>query len=118
MRDAYDIVRGFFRDGPPASRNLAYEAYEDPRFARAVRIYQYLVSVRDHLLELLERGEGVQIDIVNEREHVVLRVRYARDDPRGELRRTAYLKPEEWELLRSEPRLAALVLGPACAPPA
>jgi hypothetical protein len=109
MRDTYDIVRDFFRDGAPASRNQAYDAYQDPRFARAVRIYQYLVSVREQVLELLERGGDVEVEVVSEPDQVVLQVRYAQDDPRGELRRTAYLKPEEWELLRSEPRLAALL---------
>ncbi len=98
---AYDIVRRFFEDGPPASRNLAFEAYEDERFARAVRIYHYLVSVRDQLLELLQRDDDVQLSVCEEDARVVLRVRYQR----GQLRRTAYLKPEEWALLREEPAL-------------
>lgn len=101
LRDPYDIVRRFFEDGPPASRNVAFEAYEDARFARAVRIYQYLVSVRDHLLALVEERDDVHVEVVEEGERVVLRVRYSR----GQLRRTAYLKPEEWRLLRAEPRL-------------
>jgi hypothetical protein len=108
MRDVYDIVRDFFRDGPPASRNVAFEAYQDERFARAVRIYHYLASVRDQVLELTEAGDDVAVDVAHEDRQVVLRVRYQR----GQLRRTAYLKPEEWELLMGEPRLAEL-LSPA-----
>lgn len=100
-RDPYDIVRGFFVDGPPASRNVAFEAYEDERFARAVRIYQYLVSVRDHLVELLGAEDEVQISAVQEDDRVVVRVRYQH----GQLRRTAYLRPEEWRLLRLDPAL-------------
>lgn len=110
--DPYDIVRRFFAEGPPASRNLAFEAYEDERFARAVRIYQYLMSVREHLLELLEREQDVDVSAEHEGERIRLCVRYER----GQLRRTAYLKPEEWALLREEPRLAALLSEPTGAP--
>ena len=110
-RDPYDIVRRFFADGPPASRNVAFEAYEDERFARAVRIYHYLVSVRDHLLELLGRGDDVQVTATREGDRVLLRVRYER----GQLRRTAYLKPEEWQLLSEEPRLRAILPEPSAA---
>lgn len=110
--DPYDIVRRFFEDGPPASRNLAFEAYQDERFARAVRIYHYLVSVRDHLLELLGAHEDVEVSAAHEGERIRLRVRYQR----GQLRRTAYLKPEEWTLLREEPRLRALLPDPAALP--
>lgn len=106
--DPYDIVRRFFADGPPASRNLAFEAYQDERFARAVRIYQYLVSVRDHLLELLSHEEDVDVSAERQGDRILLRVRYER----GQLRRTAYLKPEEWSLLCEEPRLAALLREP------
>jgi hypothetical protein len=100
-RDVYDIVRGFFEEGPPASRNVAFEAYEDPRFARAVRIYNYLVSVRDQVLELEDKGEGVDVEVLEEDDRVVLQVRYER----GQIRRTAFLKPAEWALLRDEPGL-------------
>lgn len=100
-----ELVRRFFREGPPASRNLAFEAYQEKRFARAVRVYQYLISVRDHLLELTQGGVPVEV-LVNEAEtQVVVVVRYQR----GQLERTAYLKPAEWELLREEPALAALL---------
>jgi hypothetical protein len=101
-RDAYDIVRDFFREGPPASRNAGFDAYQDPRFARAVRIYQYLCSVRDELVELLQGGEELGVEVTEEPERVVVRIRYER----GQIRRTAYLKPAEWELLRTEPALA------------
>lgn len=108
-RDPYDIVRRFFEDGPPASRNLAFEAYQDERFARAVRIYHYLVSVRDHLLELLGRHDDVDVTAERDGERILLRVRYQR----GQLRRTAYLKPEEWALLCQEPRLRAILREPS-----
>ena len=104
MRDVYEIVQDFFRDGPPASRNVAFEAYQDPSFARAVRIYQYLASVREHLLELVGQGEDVDLEVVDEGEQIVLRVGYRR----GQLRRTAFLKRQEWELLRGTPDLLRL----------
>jgi hypothetical protein len=104
-RSAYDVVRSFFEDGPPASRNLAYEAYQDPVFARAVRIYQYLCNVRDQLVDLMASGGAVQVEVLHEEERVVLRLRYER----GQLRRTAYLRPEEWRLLREEPALRELL---------
>lgn len=107
-RDPYELVRRFFEDGPPASRNVAFEAYEDERFARAVRIYHYLVSVRDHLLELLAARDDVSVEVVDERDRVVVRVRYER----GQLRRTAYLKPEEWRLLSDEPALRDVLAPP------
>jgi len=107
MRDVYAIVQRFFRDGPPASRNVAFEAYQDPHFARAVRIYQYLTSVRQHLLELLGEGEEIDLEVVDEGERIVLRVGYRR----GQLRRTAFLQPEEWELLRVAPGLSGLFEG-------
>lgn len=106
-RDVYDIVRDFFRDGPPASRNVAFEAYQDPRFARAVRIYNYLVSVRDQVAELLGEGDDVNVEITESADQVVLQVRYQR----GQIRRTAFLKPEEWALLRDEPGLRPLLEG-------
>jgi hypothetical protein len=102
-----ELVRRFFREGPPASRNLAFEAYREERFARAVRIYQYLVSVRDHLLELTREGAPVELQVDEAETEVVVVVRYQR----GQLERTAYLKPPEWELLREEPALAALLLA-------
>lgn len=104
-RSAYDVVRSFFEEGPPASRNLAFEAYQDPVFSRAVRIYQYLTSVRDQLLELDELGGGVDVEVLVEEERVTLQVRYER----GQIRRTAYLRPEEWRLLREEPALQDLL---------
>ncbi|MGA1355023.1 MAG: hypothetical protein ACO32I_09660, partial [Candidatus Limnocylindrus sp.] len=76
-------------------------------FARAVRIYQYLVSVRDHLLELTREGAPVELQVDEAETEVVVVVRYQR----GQLERTAYLKPPEWELLREEPALAALLLA-------
>lgn len=106
MSDAvYGLVREFLRYGPPASRNQAFEAYQDPRFSRAVRIYQFLASVRSDLEELGARGVPFDVALVEDGARLALTIRYDKD----QLRRVAYLRREEWALLRDDPVMARLL---------
>ena len=101
----YGLVRELLRYGPPASRNAAFEAYQDPRFSRAVRIYQFLASLRRDLEELMARGVPIALSVVNEGERLALSISYDKE----QLHRTAYLRREEWELLRDDPTIGGLL---------
>lgn len=101
----YGLVREFLQGAPPASRNQAFEAYEDPRFARAVRIYQFLASVKDDLEALRARGAAVKVSVLDEGARVALVLAYETE----RICRTAYLSPEEWALLSEAPGFEALL---------
>lgn len=100
----YDLVREFLRHGPPASRNQAFEAYADPRFSRAARIYQFLVSVRDDLQSLLQAKQSISIEVRDEGERVALVLHYGTE----KIKRTAYLGRAEWRLVWGEPQFREL----------
>lgn len=101
----YDLVREFLRHGPPASRNQAFEAYQDARFARAARIYQFLDSVRRDLTALAARGDAIDLALVDEGERLALRIAYRKE----QLARVAYLRREEWALLEDDPALGEVI---------
>lgn len=112
----YDKVEAFLREGPPASRNLAFEAYQDPCFARAVRIYQFLASVRTDLSERLAREEAVRVQVAQAEDRIALVLHYETE----RLSRTAYLGPEEWRIVQADPTFSALLarLGAPATPAA
>lgn len=105
----YDLVREFWEHGSPQSRNFAFEAYQDPRFSRAVRIYQFLTSVRAELAGVWARGEEVVLVEPASSTTARLEISYHVEA----MRRTAYLQPAEWEIVRSDPTFARLVGDPA-----
>lgn len=111
----YQKVQAFLREGPPASRNLAFEAYEDAGFARAVRIYQFLASVRADLIARVASGEAVRLEVARESGRIALILHY--DTAR--MSRTAYLGPEEWRIVQEDPAFAAVLerLGAAALSP-
>lgn len=102
----YRIVRRLLRDDEVQfSRNKNFEAYEDPKVQRAMRLYRHLQSLEDDLLEL-DDPEGVQLEAVERSEdEVTVRLIFA--DRSG--RRISYLKPREWELLLENDRVSELL---------
>lgn len=109
----YDLVREFLRHGPPASRNQAFEAYSDPRFSRAARIYQFLASVRQDLQALSQAEQSVSVDVQDEGERVALVLTYGT----AKIKRTAYLGRPEWRLVWEEPQFRALLSDLGIDPP-
>ena len=110
----YDLVKEFLQHGPPASRNQAYEAYSDARFARAARIYQFLISVREDLESLLRDNRNITVQVQEEGERVALVLTYGTE----KIDRTAYLGRVEWRLVWDSPQFRQLFarLGIAAPP--
>lgn len=92
----YRIVRRLLRDDEVQfSRNKNFEAYEDSRVKRAMRLYRHLQSLEDDLLAL-EGENSVSLEGV-ERTEGQITVRLVFSEQKG--RRISYLKPREWKLL-------------------
>ena len=102
----FKIVRRLLRDDDVSfSRNQNFEAYEDPKVKRAVRIYRHLSSVEDDLLEL-EPGGGVELEAVERDEgRVVVKLSFAE----GGGQRVSFLTPQEWELLLENDRVTDIL---------
>lgn len=89
----------------PFSRNRNYEAFKDPRFARAIALYRRLRA----LLSDLERAdkEGTRLVVTEDARQVRLdfaSVRYSR---------TAFVDRSAWNVLMMHPRANAVVKGRA-----
>ena len=102
----HKIVRRLLRDDEVEfSRNKNFEAYEDPRVKRALRIYRHLLSVEADLLEAGPDG-GVELEAVERNKgRVVVRLTFA--DGRG--RRISYVSPREWSLLLESQRVSEIL---------
>lgn len=97
----YKIVRRLLRDREVGfSRNRNFEAYEDPRVKRALRIARHLASVEKDLL--LAGGEDVTLQAVEQQDgQVVVRLSYRS----GNGRRVSFLTSSEWALLLESERI-------------
>lgn len=104
----HKIVRRLLRDDEVGfSRNKNFEAYEDPRVKRAMRIFRHLRSVEQDLLEV-EPGGGVELDAVERDEgKIVVRLTFA--DGGGH--RVSFLSPSEWSLLLENDRVTDILRG-------
>ncbi len=104
----HKIVRRLLRDDEVGfSRNQNFEAYEDPRVKRAVRIFRHLRSVEQDLLDV-EPGGAVELDAV-ERDAGKIVVRLVFADGGG--RRVSYLSSSEWALLLENDRVTDILRG-------
>jgi hypothetical protein len=104
----HKIVRRLLRDDEVGfSRNQNFEAYEDPRVKRAVRIFRHLRSVEKDLLGVVPGG-GVELDAVERDEGRVV-VRLVFNDSGGH--RVSFLKASEWELLLENDRVTDILRG-------
>lgn len=102
----YRIVRRLLRDDEVQfSRNRNFEAYEDRRVKRAMRLFRHLRSLEEDLLRL-EGEKGVHLEAV-EREGEAVTVRLVFDEREG--RRISYLKEPEWRLLLENQRVSAIL---------
>jgi hypothetical protein len=106
MNLTHKIVRRLLRDDEVNfSRNQNFEAYQDPKVKRAVRIFRHLRSVEEDLLEVEPQGD-VELDAVEREEgRVVVRLAFA--DGGG--RRISYLTPAEWSLLLENERVTGIL---------
>ncbi len=104
----YRIVRRLLRDDDVQfSRNRNFEAYEDPKVQRAMRLYRLLRSLEEDLLALQDR-RAVQLEAV-ERDESQVTVKLTFGEGNG--RRVTYLEPQEWELLLENERVSDILRG-------
>lgn len=104
----YRIVRRLLRDDEVQfSRNRNFEAYEDPKVQRAMRLYRLLRSLEKDLLAL-EDPQAVQLEAV-ERDEQQVTVKLSFGEGNG--RRVTYLEPQEWELLLENKRVSDILRG-------
>lgn len=104
----HKIVRRLLRDDDVQfSRNRNFEAYEDPRVKRALRIFRHLRSVEEDLLEVEPAGEVDLEAVERDRGRVVVRLRFGE----GRGRRISFLSPAEWELLLENERVTRILRG-------
>ncbi len=101
MNLVHKIVRRLLRDDEVEfSRNRNYEAYEDPKVKRALRIFRHLRSIEEDLLAAGE--DAVRLRAVERDDgRVVVRLHY----PAGDAERTSYLTESEWRLLLESDRV-------------
>jgi hypothetical protein len=101
----FKIVRRLLRDDEVGfSRNQNFEAYEDPKVKRAVRIYRHLSSVEEDLLEL---GGNVELEAVERDEgRIIIKLSFAE----GNGRRVSFLTPREWGLLLENERVTDILV--------
>lgn len=102
----FKIVRRLLRDDDVAfSRNRNFEAYQDPRVKRALRLYRHLRSLERDLLRL-GQPDQVRLEAVErEGEQVVVRLEFM--EQRG--KRVSYLSAQEWGLLLESERVCAIL---------
>ncbi len=101
--DPTDHVRALFEEGrAPPSRNQAFEQYRDPKFLTAVRLHRHLRTLADDLVDLVAADESNTIVVINEPDGR-LRFEYERD----EVRRQAYVRPNQLRILFLDPNVAA-----------
>ncbi|RAL20994.1 hypothetical protein DL240_15095 [Lujinxingia litoralis] len=102
----YKIVRRLLRDDDVAfSRNRNFEAYQDARVQRALRLYRHLRSLERDLLRL-ESGDEVRLEAV-EREGDEVTVRLEFLERKG--KRISYLNAREWGLLLESKRVCDIL---------
>lgn len=108
MNLTHKIVRRLLRDDEVGfSRNQNFEAYEDPKVKRAVRIFRHLRSVEEDLLDIDHTGD-VELDAVErESERVVVRLSFAGSGGH----RVSFLTPSEWGLLLENKRVTDILRG-------
>ena len=97
----YKIVRRLLRDREvDFSRNRNFEAYEDDRVKRALKIARHLQSVER---DILANSVGVILQAVDREDgRVVVRLAYAS----GNGKRVSYLSEGEWLLLLESPHVS------------
>ncbi|MFP4597521.1 MAG: hypothetical protein ACLFVJ_04665 [Persicimonas sp.] len=108
MNLTHKIVRRLLRDDEVGfSRNQNYEAYEDPKVKRAVRIFRHLRSVEEDLLEIDHSGEVALDAVEREPDRVVVRLSFGGNGAR----RVSFLTPSEWGLLLENKRVTDILRG-------
>lgn len=109
MNLVYRIVRRLFRDDDVAfSRNRNFDAYEDPKVKRALRIYRHLQSVERELLQAEDSGVALEClqQQEGDEERIMLQLRW---QGQGGGQRTSYLTPTEWMLLLENERVSDIL---------
>ncbi|MBA2662320.1 MAG: hypothetical protein H0U74_08490 [Bradymonadaceae bacterium] len=103
----YKIVRRLLRDDDVKfSRNRNFEAFEDARVKRAVRIYRHLRSLERDLLALHDTSGAVRLEAVDcEGDQMTVRLTFA--ERRG--LRVSYLTRREWLLLLENERVSDIL---------
>ena len=103
----HKIVRRLLRDDDVAfSRNKNFEAFEDPRVQRALRIFRHLRSVEDDLLAVGGSDGAVRLEGVDRHgDQVTVRLVFA--ERRGH--RVSYLTASEWLLLLENDRVSDIL---------
>jgi hypothetical protein len=92
----YKIVRRLLRDDDVVfSRNRNFEAFDDPKVKRAMRLYRHLRSLERDLLSLGEAGSALLEAVESEGDVVTVRLSF--EGPGAT--RTSYLSAREWALL-------------------
>lgn len=106
MNLTYRIVRRLLRDDDVQfSRNRNFEAFEDPKVQRAMRLYRLLRSLEADLLALGDKGQVRLEAVERDDEQVVIRLSF--DEANG--RRVTYLEPPEWQLLLESDAVAKML---------
>ncbi len=104
----YKIVRRLLRDDDVKfSRNQNFEAFEDSRVQRAVRIYRHLRSLERDLLMLHGTDAKARLETVDHKDEQMT-VRLSFSEHNGH--RISYLSRREWLLLLENERVSAILL--------
>jgi hypothetical protein len=106
MTAIYALVKRYLREGKAPSRNQAFDAYNEPDLARALRIYRHLYTLQEDIRALLAQKEECLFRITLPKDS---QGRYRLHFQRGQMIRTAFLTHEEWDLLRDDSEVAAFL---------
>ncbi len=104
----YKIVRRLLRDDDVKfSRNQNFEAFEDARVQRAVRIFRHLQSLEHDLLKLDGTDAKARLETVeNIDEQITVQLSFSEHNGI----RISYLTRREWLLLLENERVSAILL--------
>ncbi len=101
----------FANNEAPPSRNAAYEAYRHPSFVAAVRLHRHLRTLADALVALDAKGDAGSVLVAEEADGRT-RFTFTHED----IRRQAFVRPDEVEVLRLDPTVERVLQKLGVAP--
>jgi len=103
MSAIYILVKRYLHEGKAPSRNQAYDTYNDPQSAKALRIYRHLYTLKEDLQALRQQKNRGLLRITPP---VAEQDRFCVYYERNQVRRTSYLTQEEWDLIGADAEIS------------
>jgi hypothetical protein len=103
MTAIYALVKRYLREGKAPSRNQAFDTYNDPEVAKALRIYRHLYTLVEDLHALRKQKDVSLFHVTRAQAGAD---RFCIHYERNQVIRTSFLTQEEWDLIREDAQIA------------